>query len=167
MSLTTCKECNKEISKKATQCPSCGAPIKQPIGIGKIIKILLAIFVGFIVYQCTSIISEKEQKSKEMATKTQSIINKVTISDFSWKTTAFNTVMEANFTINNTNPFPVKDITIKCQHSANSGTVIDSNTHTIYEIIPANTSKTFNDINMGFIQSQASKSACWVTSANK
>ena len=29
MALTKCKECNADVSKKATQCPTCGAPVPK------------------------------------------------------------------------------------------------------------------------------------------
>ena len=38
--------------------------------------------------------------------------------------------MVATFVIYNDNKFPVKDLVVTCTHTANSGTVIDSNTRT-------------------------------------
>ena len=71
--------------------------------------------------------------------------------------------MEANFTIHNKGKRDVKDIEITCTHFAKSGTRIDSNTRTIYEIIKANSKKSFNNFSMGFIHSQAHKSSCGIT----
>ena len=188
--MTYCNDCSQEISKHANPCPLCGAKRMTPRR-----YLFWAIVIGTILMYKTSFYltdnnakgsyAMYQQKAKEAATKIEAtrkeaatsqavkkaaeatIIQRVELTNFSWKTTAFDTIMEANFTLNNTNPFPIKDIAIKCQHSANSGTVIDSNSHTIYDIIPSNASKTFNDVNMGFIQSQASKSSCWVTSIKK
>ncbi len=55
-----------------------------------------------------------------------------------------------------------KDVTITCTHYAPSGTKIDSNTRTIYEIIPAGRALRVTNFDMGWIHSQASKSAASV-----
>jgi hypothetical protein len=54
----------------------------------------------------------------------------------------------------------VKDLSVKCRHSAPSGTEIDSNQRTIYEVVPANSTKTVHDVNMGFIAPQVVSSRC-------
>jgi len=84
------------------------------------------------------------------------------ISKFNWYKDGFGSVMTATFTIKNDGDKDVKDIEIKCVHSAPSGTVIDSNNRTIYEIVPAHKSRTFRNFNMGFINSQASSSSCGI-----
>jgi hypothetical protein len=78
--------------------------------------------------------------------------------DFTWG--ARNSIMIANFTITNSSTVTVKDIEIRCTHSGPSGTEIDSNTRTIYEIIPAKGKKRVREFNMGFIHSQAASSGC-------
>jgi hypothetical protein len=87
----------------------------------------------------------------------------VKINEWSWDTHGFGNVMMANFTFENRNAFSVKDIEVTCTHIANSGTKIDSNTRTIYEIIPGNGLRSVRDFNMGFVNSQAAKSRCEVT----
>lgn len=53
MALTKCKECGKEVSKKAESCPGCGAPVKgkssgtSGIGCGGLIIILVFLFIAF------------------------------------------------------------------------------------------------------------------------
>lgn len=69
-------------------------------------------------------------------------------------------LMVANFTVINGNSHDIKDIEVTCIHFGSSGTEIDSNTRTIYEIIPAGGKKTFKHFDMGFIHSQAVKSDC-------
>ena len=86
----------------------------------------------------------------------------VKIAKFSWRTEGFGNIMEATFTIKNTLPFDVKDLEIKCVHSAPSGTVIDSNTRPIYQLFKAGQSRTIRDFNMGFINNQANRSGCGV-----
>jgi hypothetical protein len=87
------------------------------------------------------------------------------ITKWSWSKGGFGAIMIATFTIKNTSPFDIKDITIHCTDSAPSGTVIDSNDHTIYDLVKANSTKTFREVNMGLIHSQASSSGCHVVSA--
>ncbi|GMO40837.1 hypothetical protein [Bradyrhizobium sp. TM233] len=87
----------------------------------------------------------------------------VKISKFSWQKGGFDNVMLATLTIENTNDFAVKDVDVRCEHTANSGTLIDANTRTIYEAIKPKSSKTVRGFNMGFINTQASRSSCHVT----
>jgi 5-keto 4-deoxyuronate isomerase len=82
--------------------------------------------------------------------------------DFTWDKEGFGNVMIANFLITNPTQYRFKDFEIKCTHKAPSGTVIDSNTRTIYEIVEPNSTKAIS-INMGFIHSQAEKSRCAIT----
>jgi hypothetical protein len=85
---------------------------------------------------------------------------------FSWSKEGFGNVMMANFTVRNNSPYDIKDLEIQCEHSAPSGTVIDSNTRTIYEIVKANSTRTFQGVSMGFIASQVAESGCHIVSLN-
>lgn len=86
--------------------------------------------------------------------------SKVSITKFSWSKGGFDTVMEGTFTIRNDNSFAVKDMRMKCDLSAKSGTALDSVEETIYEIVSANSSKTFREVNMGFVRSQTASATC-------
>ena len=68
--------------------------------------------------------------------------------------------MVANFTIRNDSAYEIRDIEIVCDHYARSGTRIDRNERTIYDIVPAKRRRTFRNFNMGFIHSQVQKSGC-------
>jgi hypothetical protein len=83
--------------------------------------------------------------------------------DFKWHTEGFGSVMIANFTIKNPTQYRFKDFEIKCTHSAPSGTVIDSNTRTIYQTVEPTSTKVVKDMSMGFINSQAARSGCQIT----
>lgn len=89
----------------------------------------------------------------------------VSIKNVAWRKGGFGSVMLATFTIRNEAPIDIKDIEIYCSHFAASGTRIDSNDRTIYEIVKANSTRTFRQINMGFIHSQAASTSCSVRSA--
>jgi hypothetical protein len=72
--------------------------------------------------------------------------------------------LKVTFKIRNSNTFPVKDLEVRCDHSGKSGTIMDHNTRTIYDVIPGNSTKTFPDFDMGFIHSQAVSTRCSVIS---
>jgi len=82
------------------------------------------------------------------------------LTNFTWRKEGFGSVMMADFTIRNDSPFDVKDLVIRCTDAAPSGTVIDHNTRTVYEIVKAHSTRTFRNVSMGFIQSQAQRSGC-------
>lgn len=71
--------------------------------------------------------------------------------------------MTANFKVHNTTDHAFKDFEITCDHSGPSGTVMDHNTRTIYELVPAKSAKSIRNFNMGFINSQATRSSCRIT----
>ena len=48
MALKKCKECGKEVSTKAKECPSCGAPVKSSSSIGCLTIIAVIFLIGII-----------------------------------------------------------------------------------------------------------------------
>lgn len=92
-------------------------------------------------------IEAERQRTKELEQARRNPEKFLEIVDFRWSKTGFGTVMVANFTVKNKSGVGIKDFIIRCEHSAGSGTVIDSNTQTVYEIIPPGKSKTFRDVN--------------------
>ena len=95
-------------------------------------------------------------------TKRQMLAN-LSINNLMWEKGGFGSVMVATFMVQNKNPTRVKDIRVTCGLTANSGTVIDTATHTIYEAIDKKSYIYVRDVNMGFIDSQANRSTCMVT----
>ena len=73
--------------------------------------------------------------------------------------------MMAIFEVKNDNLYQVKDVSIACTLFAKIGTGLGSVQKTIYKIIPTKKSNIFADVNMGFINDQASKSHCTVRNA--
>jgi uncharacterized protein (DUF1330 family) len=51
MGLQKCKECGKEVSKKAKECPHCGAPVRKQVGI---VTIMFAIIIAVVMYNVFS-----------------------------------------------------------------------------------------------------------------
>lgn len=70
--------------------------------------------------------------------------------------------MNVNFVISNNSGYKIKDIEVTCESFGNSGTLIDKNTRTIYELFPAYSVKNVHNFNMGFINSQTKKIYCAV-----
>jgi hypothetical protein len=108
--------------------------------------------------------SEKKDEARRMKSSPELYVK---IVDFSWTKEAFGIIMEATFTIKNELPVEVKDIKVKCTHSAPSGTVVDTNRRTIYEVIGARKTRTFHKFDMGFIHSQANSSSCRVVEVTR
>ena len=168
MSLIKCKECNHDISKKAKKCPNCGAPNKKKTSVFTwLLIIIISIwFIGLFSSAPTSTRSKTSStpsKSIELKQSTKEIAMDNIKLTFTWKKSGFDNIMEANFIISNSSGYEVKDVEIACTHYAKSGTKIDSNKRTIFDIIPPNQSKQFNKFNMGFIHSQAEKTSCQIT----
>ena len=156
MAIKQCKECGNQVSDKAQSCPSCGA--KQPKKMG-IFAWIAIIFVGMLVIGAIADggdgSSVSEPSPKELALQNLGF-------DFEWSKYGFDSVMEINMTIKNNGTKDVKDLTVECVHSSNSGTVVDRNKREVYEVIKAGETKKINNFNMGFIHSQATSSSCSV-----
>ena len=161
MALTKCKECGEEISKKAEKCPKCGAPQKKGTSIVTWLVTILVIFWAVGYFSGNSGTSTSSTASSGPSPK-KVAMNNVDLY-FSWGKEGFGNVMEANFTITNNSEYQIKDIEITCTHYAKSGTRIDSNERTIFDVIPAKSKKKFDKFNMGFIHSQAEKTGCKIT----
>jgi hypothetical protein len=101
----------------------------------------------------------REKTPREQAKESLEIV------EWTWGKKGFGNIMEATFRIRNKGPKDFKDIEIECVHTAPSGTVIDRNLRVIYEVVKAGETRTFKDFNMGFIHSQASKSAAGIRNA--
>ena len=156
MAIKPCKECGNQISDKAESCPQCGAKQRKKTswitwGVG--------IFVVFLIIGAIadggSGGSASEPSPKELALQNLDF-------DFEWGKAGFDSVMEINMTIKNNGTKDVKDLTVECVHSSNSGTVVDRNKREVYEVIKAGETKKINNFNMGFIHSQATSSSCSV-----
>jgi len=81
--------------------------------------------------------------------------------DYKWSK-SFGSFMTADFTLNNPTNYRFKDFEIKCTHYSPSGTEIDHNTRTIYQIVEPQSKKVVKNFDMGFIHSQAN-SSCEIT----
>jgi hypothetical protein len=80
--------------------------------------------------------------------------------DFTWKLGGFDNVILATFTVKNQNDFDVKDLRIRCEAFGKSGTRIDRNTRTVFDVVKAKGTKKLPEMNLGFVNAQADKLAC-------
>lgn len=160
MALVPCKECKAQISSDAKTCPQCGK--SQSMGCATLVFLVLgALFlVGLITSSGTGRYEAQNTDRPSAALPTTS--QKDLTLEFTWTKAGFENIMHANFTIKNAGPRAIKDIEITCVHSAASGTVIDKNTRTIYEIVKAKSTRRFPKFDMGFIHSQVQSSSCGI-----
>jgi len=98
------------------------------------------------------------QFSNQYYSPREDVASSVRILDWSWSKGGFGNIMKADFQMRNDSRYDIKDIVVKCTHFGKSGTEIDSNTRTIYDVIEAGETKVFQDFSMGFIHSQTDTS---------
>ncbi len=161
MALVNCKECGAQVSTQAKNCPSCGAKVKKPT------SKLTWFFLGLIVLGVIGAMAGEggnggSSSSAPTVSPKEQALNNLDF-NFDWSKGGFDSIMMIDMTIKNNGTSDIKDFTVECQHTSNSGTKIDSNKRQVYEIIKAGETRTFKEFNMGFIHSQATSSSCGVT----
>lgn len=160
MALIKCKECGQKMSQQAERCPACGHPNKVATYVSKKTTfIAFLVLAGFI----WAVIRGGTDSGPTAPSPTDAALAAVTLKDVSWYKDGFDAIMMLDATIDNAGDRAVKDVEIECEHTSPSGTVIDRNTKTIYEIVPAYDSLKLKDFNMGFIHSQVDATACRIT----
>lgn len=160
MALRPCKECQKQISTDAKVCPHCGKEIGSSSSHGclyAVLGVILIVVLSSYLRDHGSVSSPNPTIDPKTTTLSQVKL------EYKWRKEGFGNVMEADFTLKNNSNYDIKDFEITCEHYANSGTRIDSNTRTVYEVAKAHSARKFPNFNMGFIHSQASQSSCKVT----
>lgn len=93
----------------------------------------------------------------------QEAAGQIGISDWNWSKDDFTHIMTVHLTITNHSRWNIKDIKLRAQHAAPSGTVIDSNLRTLYQSVPAGSSITLTQ-NMGFMHPQSKESSLSIQS---
>lgn len=174
MAMAKCRECGSDVSDSAKTCPKCGisTPVKKTSLLVKLILGFFALAVfGQVVARLGGATSDgaSSSASNQPAKLTEDeLANNVEVKQFTWNTGGFNTVMViSKISIENKNKEAVKDFELECTHTGPSGTVIDRNKLTVFQILPAGKTSSFKDLNMGFIRAQAAKSFCKVASVKR
>lgn len=161
MALRPCKECGKQISNEAAFCPYCGRRVEKRRGIGlggAFLVVIVAGMMASVIINATK--GNNPSGNNPPVDPKQAALSEVKLS---YKWTKEDGLMTAYFTVKNDSGYDIKDLEIKCVHYGRSGTAIDSNTRTIYDVVSARSTKNFPHFNMGFIHSQAVQSGCGIT----
>jgi uncharacterized protein (UPF0333 family) len=169
VSLRPCQECKKEISSDAKACPNCGKQQTTGSNHGCLIIIIVLVVVGVIGRMASHDSSDSAKSTPPSGTVStsstdavkQDALSKIKL-DFTLTKDEMG-IITANFVVKNESSYNIKDFEITCEHFANSGSNIDSNVRTIYDIVMAHTTRKVRNFNMGFVHSQASKSSCKIT----
>ena len=170
MALVACKECGVGVSKSAKNCPQCGAKLKMGF-IAKALLVICGLWVFVVVVGITVGSSAKPNDTKTSnEPKQKTLEENLKLVDFNWKSAGFgNVFMLETIIIDNQNEYLVKDIFIRCDIYAKSGTKIDTVDAIIYRNFKAKSKTTFKniDLNFGFIRQQAQSANCRILSAEK
>lgn len=156
-----CRQCKAYIPCKASKCMHCGS--KQGIGFcGLLAVVIFALFWIIIVFS-VSLNVVNDSKSNNMSNALQSDLKVI---GNEWYLGGFGYIPIHTITLQNTSSSnSYKDIEITVYYHSNSGAQLGNANYTIYEVLPANTTKTFSDINMGFMNEQSANSSVVITSA--
>ena len=165
MTMKNCRECSREISSKADKCPHCGA--KVPKKTSWVVWLVLVITVFIVVNkirepdapstQPAAVIIPKPEKPNPV--KQLKFNFQVTLGGFG------NTMLLKNVTIYNPTTTPMKDPLIRCSLYAASGTHLGNTDFTVYQPLKAKGKITVQEINMGFVNSQAAEASCRIVNA--
>ncbi len=110
-------------------------------------------------------VEEEQMKEDRLNEMRKSPLNYIEIVKESWYLGGFGSIPIHTITFKNKAQVDYSNIEIEAKYYANSGDLLDSKTYTIYDILPANSTKTFKDINMGFTNNQVTKSHVEITGA--
>lgn len=161
-----CNACKKLFSKSENVCPQCNKKRKKismvHIGGGILIGIFL---IGWFnappkVRSSSNPPVSHKQTYQSSQTELKKIIGSKVNIDYTWEKGGLGSIMEINFRLNNDSDYSIKDIEIHCDHFAKSGTKIDSNSRTVYDIVKPKSTQSFEKFNMGFIHDQANTTSC-------
>jgi len=84
-----------------------------------------------------------------------------------WKKPGRNNIGIADITINNDNPFAVKNIKIKCVFTTAASGKVTEIQQTVPGPLKARTEQTFKKVSFGFIDTQEAEGACQVVAATQ
>jgi hypothetical protein len=115
-------------------------------------------------HQLEDQLQEQEQKTKALQVKLQLIEQIAEHVNFTTKAyVTQQSVLLAEFTIENRAPYAIKDISITCDQIAPTGTIIQSHAETIYDIIKPTTRSTYTPIPFGTKHRQTQSLQCQIT----
>ena len=84
--IKNCPDCGGIVSKKAKKCPHCGAKLPKEVGV---FGVIIALFVGLFIYQCTKISNETTSSvSSVQATSSGQTLEEMMEQNKTWSITA-------------------------------------------------------------------------------
>lgn len=86
--------------------------------------------------------------------------NPIKVVKMSWHLGGFNTVFILDKIVIKNEGKEVRNFTIACVTEGKSETAINVVTKRIYDVLPAGKTKTFKNINMGFVSDQSARASC-------
>lgn len=91
------------------------------------------------------------------------------LKQFDWYKGGFNSVMILSKIVvsNNTKHREFYDFTVSCNLYAPSGTLLQTIEQVVYERVPAGKTRTFRNINMGFLRLQVATAGCQITDTRR
>ena len=163
--LVPCRSCKAPISIKAAACPHCGAAPKKGTSV---FTWVMAVIAGlWLIGYLSTLVNNPGAGSTASSTTSPSSQSALAtakagavLESYDWRKSAGGSLMAADFTVRNTGSVAIKDIEIECVHFGPSGTKIDSNKRTIFEIVEAGKTRVFKNFDMGFIHSQVETTRC-------
>lgn len=105
----------------------------------------------------------RQNEAAEAERQRKTPVNYLTL-EFNWSKGGFDSVMIGHFTIKSALQFEVRDIKIACVTAGASGTALSTVQQTIYDYVPAKSTKRFPNVNMGFINTQSASANCQILS---
>lgn len=105
---------------------------------------------------------QRDKEAEEKAQRQYKDQHPIDLKIINWYKGNFETSLMLNAKLTNTADYPIKDIVIACDMFADSTTPLGSAVQTVYKTIPAKKSIRVNELNMGFVHSQAHKMGCEV-----
>ena len=167
MTMKNCQECGKEISSKSEKCPQCSAPTALKILWGKWF-ILTAMAFCLIGYMKNP---EAQVKQKKPPTIERSNPARQLTLTYTWTLGGFGNIMLLkDVTIFNPTTITMKDALIRCSLYAASGTHLGDVSAIVYQPLAARVNDHLGEayieeMNMGFVNSQAAKASCSIVNA--
>ncbi len=99
-------------------------------------------------------VREPSERERAIAIK-EEVQRSLVLTDWTWKKDAFGTVAMADFTLGNESMWDVQDIKLRVVFRGKSGSMISSDYPVIYDVLQADQTRLFKEINCGFVASQA------------
>lgn len=186
MPLVTCPDCGKQVSTSAHACPHCGRPFssspastpasarrKDSSGCLAWFGVFLIVALGLIFFKLVQPVMVQMQQNaappKDSPAASPNGLpdgnpgeqGALKIANWTWEKNDFHQ-MKATFVVTNGLGHDVKDIEFTCTHYGKSGTAIDRNVRTVYEVLKAGTQRSFT-IDMGLINTQSDTSSAKIT----